>query len=139
MSGRIATLVRVRRLLERRALGDLAAGERRLREAQAARQARRAAYLARPAAPPALSPTQLLAIELQGLGAHALVVESDDAAEQAQAERDARHRAWALAAVKLGSVERLAERRHAEATAAADAARARALDELAVLRRRARR
>lgn len=133
-SRRISSVLRVRRLFERRALGALAAGERRVAEAEAALERRREAYRTRPQPSAPLSPLQLRALQLAGIGACAAVEEADAAAGEAGAERDALRAAWSQASVQRKSAQRLEERRHAAAVAAAEAVRSRALEELVTLR-----
>jgi flagellar export protein FliJ len=134
MSGRIGSVLRLRRLLERRALGELAASQRKLREAERALAARKEAYRRRPRAAATVTPLQLRALELQGVALVDEVEGARDAHAGASAERDALRSAWSHAAVQRESVERLAQRRLDAAVAAAEAVRARALEELVTLR-----
>lgn len=135
---RIGAVVRVRRILERRALGGVAEGQQALREADGVVEDRRQAHLARPTGPVELDATTLRALQLQGLGSHELVEAAEGARAVAEHRVEELRRAWSLASVRRKSVERLAERRAHEEAAAAERAAARALDEL-VLQRRERR
>lgn len=133
---RLAAVLRLRSLAERQAAGALARGERDLQQARR-RVAEREAAARLPVGPPALRPQQLRVLELQRLAGHELVEQAQSTAEQADATRQERMRAWSLASTSRRSAERLVERRDAAAARAARAAADRALDEIAIIRWRA--
>lgn len=133
MKDRIATVLRVRTLAERRAAGALAGAEQQLRRADHLVAERRAAAATPPAAE-VLRPVELRALELQRLARHELVEAALSDRESIESRRAELARAWTLASVHRRSAERLAERRHDIAVAAVRAAADRALDEAALLR-----
>lgn len=135
MSNRIATVLRIRALTERLAIGALAKGQQEAARAEQLVAERRAAAQVRQPRT-TLTPLHLRALQLQGLAGHELVADAvvlrdqaDGRVAQLQVERS-------QASMRRKSVERLAERRGAEAAIAARSAADRALDEAAVLRRR---
>lgn len=134
--GRLRSVLRIREVAERRALGEAATAQRVAGAARARLEARtrELAELTPPVR--ALTSVELRSLQLRGLAQHDLV--TDAAADVALAEE--RHeellRAWALTAVQRRSVERLDERRRTEAALAARGAADRALDEVVLLRRR---
>ena len=137
-AGRLGAVQRVREILERRALGDLARGEAEVDAAEQRLEERRQAYRSRPAPPPSLSPLQLRALQLQGLGAHELVEAATGDLDVAEHRRDELWQAWSHASIARKSVDRLVERRGVEEAVAAEQATNRALDELILQRRQQR-
>lgn len=135
MTSRVESVLRIRALAERLALGRLAQGREEARQADRLVAERRAVARSVVAPQPLLSPVQLRALRLQGMAAHELVTGALTLHEQAEARVAELQRAWSAASADRKSVERLAERRDAEAAAAANTAAQRALDELALLRR----
>lgn len=133
MKGRIATVLRVRTLAERRAAGALANAECEVRQADQL-LARRRADASVPPAVGVLRPLQLRALELQRLARHELVEAALSDRDLSEAQRAELAHAWTLASVRRRSAERLDERRSVLAAAAARAAADRALDEAALLR-----
>jgi hypothetical protein len=133
---RFRSVLRVRELAERRALGEAAAAQRDVRSAAEARAARVEALAAavQPAGR-ALTPLELRTLQLRGLAAHDLVVDAVSEVELAEERHAELVRAWSLASVQRRSVERLAERRRIEAAVAARQAADKALDEIVLLRR----
>lgn len=138
VAGRLGAVQRVREILERRALGDLARGEAEVDAAEQRLAERRRAYATRPSPPPSLSPLELRALQLQGLGAHELVEAASGDLEVAEHRRDELWQAWSHASIARKSVERLVERRGIEQAVAAEQAANRALDELILQRRQQR-
>ncbi len=142
MSGRIATVLRVRAVQERQALGRLALARRAVCEAEAEVADRVRGYEQRPQ-PPALrdgsgallSPAALLAYRLQGQGALERVAEARALRDEAAAHERQRADAWSAASVARKSAERLAERHRLAEEAAERTREAAALDELVVLQR----
>lgn len=135
MSGRdrLATVRRVRELLERRALGRLAAGKQRVAEAGERVEAARDAY-ERGRAIPVASPEELRAARLIGLGAHEDVLTATADLDVAVHRHGELEVEWSQASAQRKSAERLEERRALAATAAAERAAWRALDELVAQR-----
>jgi hypothetical protein len=133
---RLATVLRVRALQERRALGHVAGAERALHEARDL-LAKRTASVAGLAPPHrSLTPLELRVLELQGLAQHDLVRDARGEVELADDRHQELVRAWSLASMRRKSVERLAETRAAETAVVARRAADRALDESVLLRRR---
>ncbi|MGM0818657.1 MAG: hypothetical protein ACQETV_04630 [Actinomycetota bacterium] len=135
VAGRLGAVQRVREILERRALGDLARGEAEVDAAEQRLEQRRRDYANRADPPPVLTPLELRALQLQGLGAHELVEAATGDLEVAEHRRGELWQAWSHASIARKSVERLAERRAVEQAAAAEQAANRALDELILQRR----
>lgn len=133
MRHRLGTVLRLRGIAERQAAGALAGAQRDLRQAEELVAQRCAATAATPLAGAPLSPLQLRALELQRLAGHDLVQAAVSARDEADERRGELARAWSLASTRRRSVERLDERRSAEAAAAARAAADRALDEIVLL------
>lgn len=134
MSNRIGTVLRIRALSERLALGALAQGRQEAQRADELVAARRAAAQVRQP-PTTLTPLHLRALQLQGLAGHELVSDAVLLRDQADARVDELQAELSRASVRRKSVERLAERRGAEAATAARIAADRTLDEMALLRR----
>lgn len=134
MRDRIASVLRIRHVAERLALGAVARAERELAEAQRRVDAAREAYDARQHPVQPVTPNQLRLLELQGL-AQLEIVQDTAADRDLTAERRAElQQAWALASVQRKSTERLADRRAEERAVTARRAADRALDEVVVLR-----
>lgn len=136
MSGRdrLSTVRRVRELLERQALGRLAAGKQRVAEAERHVDAAREAYQ-RGRAVAATSPEELRAARLVGLGAHENVLTAAADLDVAVHRHGELEVEWSEASAQRKSAERLEERRALAAAAAAERAAWRALDELVAQRR----
>lgn len=134
-SDRLGAVSRVRKILERRALGELAEGRRALVDAEATVAEREAAHRQRPAGPPTVSALELRALQLQGLGSHELVEAATGARDVAEHRVEELWTAWSLASIQRKSVERLEERQAHEQATAAEQATARALDEMVLQRR----
>jgi hypothetical protein len=134
-NGRLRSVLRIRELAERRALGERAEAEH---GAEAARR-RMAARLDELQAltPPhrALTPLELGVLRLQGLAQHDLVLAATAEAELAEEHLAEVRRAWSLASVQRKSVERLVEQHRVDAAIEARSAADRALDEVVLLRR----
>lgn len=133
---RLATLARVRDVVERQALGRLAHAQRQCRDADARVEARRRAYEERSAA--LVSTADGLAGQrLLGMGAHHAVLAAEEARAVVEHRRDELRAAWSRASVARKSVERLADRRAAAERREEERTAARELDEM-VLQRRSR-
>ncbi len=137
MAGRLGSVLRVRRVQERRAVAEVARAEAEVRDAeqQAEEAARRRLAWAVPSGVP-LDAVRLRACQLQALALH-----DDEAAALADVaaagHRRERARArWTTARTALRSVERLDDHRRATEAAHAAARSQAAADELALLRRR---
>lgn len=133
MKDRIATVLRVRTLSERRAAGALAGAEQELRRADELVARRRADTLV-PPAEGVLRPLQLRALELQRLARHELVEAALSERELSEVQHGELARAWTLASIQRRSAERLSERRSEVMATMARTAADRALDEAALLR-----
>jgi hypothetical protein len=137
MKDRIKTVLRIRALAERRALGKVAAAEKEVRAAEALVAERRQAYFARQHVGRPVSPLQLRALGLQGIAAHDLVQDAMGECDLTHERRAELVQAWSLTSIQRKSVERLAERRVIERVNTARTAAERALDEAVLLRRSA--
>lgn len=135
-SGRLSSVLRIRTLAERRAMGQVAAARRDLAAARDRLALRVEA--ARPAVPTtrSLTPLQLRVLELQGLAHHDLVLDAISEVELGEDRCAELARAWSHASVQRKSVERLQEQRSAIAAVESRTAADRALDEAILLRRR---
>ncbi|HSJ74358.1 MAG TPA: hypothetical protein VK904_08570 [Miltoncostaeaceae bacterium] len=136
MSGRLASLLRVRRVQERQRLGELGAAELELAAAEEAARRRveeRYAWAVPRGVP--LDAARLRRVQIDALALHDAEAEALAVAAAVRVRRDDLRDRWSAARVALRSTERLAE--HQAARAAADAAaRAQATaDELALLHR----
>jgi flagellar biosynthesis chaperone FliJ len=133
---RLPTVLRLRELTERRALGAVAGGQRDVLAAkeELAARVQEIQALSSPAGRP-LSALELRTLELRGLAHHDLVVDATSEVELAEDRQAELIRAWSHASAQRKSVERLTERRRVEAAHAARAAADRALDEAVLLRR----
>lgn len=135
---RLATVLRLRALNERRARGALSQAEMDL-------DARRREFERRQSEPPVrppsevLTPLQLRILALQGVRSQELLLEAAAEQERAQLRRAEAHEQWSQASIEHKSTERLQERRQAETALQARMAAERVLDELVVLRRERRR
>lgn len=128
MKRALHALTRVRRHREREAVRRLGAAERSVAEAQ-----RCVADAARPAPSPApMAAAAVQAARAAELGAWEHTHRLQEAVEQATAERDRAVDEVAGAAIARQQAERLAERRQASERIAAERARQRELDEVAV-------
>lgn len=131
-AGKLVWLREIREKAARRRLAQAHTDEQEAREHLDGVVAR---FAAREQPADLVTPTELRALQLQGVKLRELV----DAAEEMHAERmnrlaDSRE-AWRSAAADLDSAENLRERRVAEEAGRARAAAERALDELHVTRR----
>jgi len=131
---RLAAVLRLRALAERRARGELAHAERELQLAEEMLQRR---HEAPPPERPAevLSTLQLHALALQGVRSHELLIEAAAEVERNRLVRQDVHEHWSEASKEHKSAERLDERRRAQMADHARMAAERALDELVLLRR----
>lgn len=129
---RLATVLRVRDLFERRAMGRLAAVQRQLAEAERRLHAREERYRERPVGPPHPSAEQLFAQRLLGMGAHDAVVAAAGDRDVVAHRREELAAALAEASIQRKSVERLAERRRHELAVATQRSDDLALDEMAM-------
>lgn len=138
MSGReqarIETVRRVRDLLARRALGRLAAGQRRVAEADEHLRQARDAYERRPGSRPSTA-GELQGARMVGMGAHEALGAAASDVDVAAHRRDELAEEWSAASIEHKSAERLAERRALAAAAAAERVAQSALDELVAQRR----
>ncbi len=134
--GRLAGVLRVRELAERRALGEAAAAQRVAGAARQRLDARRRELNELTPPKRALTPLELRSLALRGLAQHDLVRDAESDVQLSEERHEELVRAWSLAAVQRRSVERLDERRSIEAALAARRAADRALDEIVLLRRR---
>lgn len=131
---RLAAVLRLRALAERKARGELAHAERELQLAQ--EMLRRRVETPRPEMPAELlSPLQLRALAMQGLRSHELLQEAAAEAERNRKLRDEAQQHWSDASREHKSAERLDERRRTQIAEQARVAAERALDEMVVLRR----
>jgi len=134
---RLRTVLRLRELRERQALGALGRARQELAAAEDVVAARAADYADRPA--PAdgvgLSPAALWSLSRQASGALDRLAEAGALREQATASVDARLAAWSAASVAHASAQRLDERQRLAEAAAAQKRADNALDELVVLGR----
>lgn len=131
---RLAAVLRLRAMAERRTRGQLAHAEREQRRAEEMLARRREAPL--PESPEGLlSPLQLRALALQGVRSHELLLHAAAEVERSREVRGQAHREWSEASRELKSTERLDERRTQQAVDHARTAAERALDELVLLRR----
>jgi flagellar biosynthesis chaperone FliJ len=130
---RLAAVLRLRTIQERRARGELARAEREQVLAEEMLERRRQAP---PPIPPrdVLTPLQLRALSLQGVASHELVLAAANGLDLARHARDTAHSQWSEASREQKATERLDERRRAQAAEHARVAAERALDELVVLR-----
>ncbi|HWH33276.1 MAG TPA: hypothetical protein VNU01_11460 [Egibacteraceae bacterium] len=131
---RLAAVLRLRSLAERKARGQLAHAER--EAALAAEMLDRRREAPPPAVPSeVLTPLQLRALSLQGVRSHELLQAAAAEAQRTQKTRDQAHDHWAHASKEHKSAERLDERRRSQIAEQARVAAERALDEMVVLRR----
>lgn len=138
MRDRFAVVLRVRRTQEKLAHARVADAERAAATAAELRAQRERAHADRPTQGTDVSPLQLRVLQLQGMATHADLLASAEAQERTRLHRDDVRSAHVEAAVRRKGAERLVEQRR-DAVAAVLAGNAqRALDELAVVRWRAR-
>lgn len=131
---RLAAVLRLRSLAERKARGELAHAER--EAALAAQMLDRRREAPAPAVPSdVLTPLQLRALALQGVRSHELLQAAAAEAQRAGQARDQAHDNWAHASKEYKSADRLDERRRSQIAEQARVAAERALDEMVVLRR----
>lgn len=131
---RLAAVLRLRALAERKARGELAHAEREVALSEEMLARRREAPL--PEFPAeSLTPLQLRALSLQGVRSHELLQQAAAEAERTRAARDEKHDHWSQASKEHKSAERLDERRRTQIAEQARIAAERALDEMVVLRR----
>lgn len=133
---RLATLARVRDILERQALGRLAQAQRQCVDAESRLAARREDYAGRPSLQIS-TPEQLSGQRMLGMGAHDAVRAAEEACAVVEHRRAEMRDAWSRASIARKSVERLAERRAAQELAERVRTEVRELDEL-VLQMRSR-
>lgn len=136
MGGRLASVLRVRRVQERQALAAVARAEVEVREAEhAAREAARVRLAWALPRGAGLDPVRLRAVQLQALALHdAEAAALADVAAAGQRRERARE-GWTSARSALRSVERLDDHRRAVVAATAAARAQAAADELALMRR----
>lgn len=103
--------------------------------AQADLDGRRASYHTRPRQQGTLTAVQLLALQLQGVGALEHVEAAQAALDRRRQEQADAEDARSAAAVRRKSVERVTDRRKEQAAHVAQTAARRSLDELAILRK----
>lgn len=135
---RLKTVLRLRELRERQALGQLAQARRDLGETEAAVLAWEQAYADRPQPSDGVARTaaELWSLARQGNGALERVAEAEAVREAAEVQVTRRMTEWQHRSIELSSVERLEERaRLAEEFEAARKA-AKELDELVVLQQK---
>lgn len=134
MRSRLAAVLRLRTVHERRARGRLAEADR---EVARSRQAveRRREQLPPPPPKEVLSPQQLHVLALQGVRSNELLEEAAAEHQRTIELRAEAEHEWSQRSVERKSVERLDERRRAEAAIEAAKAAERVLDELTILRR----
>jgi flagellar protein FliJ len=135
MSSRLDRLVRLLQRREDAAAVMKAATGRAVTAAEA--ELAEARFGAQQIAPPAaqLTPVQLQALRVMGLGAVEHMERAEAALRERQGEDTEAERERSVAAVRRRSVERLAERRRTTFVRAAAAASQRSLDELAALQK----
>jgi len=127
---RLESLLHVRELVEKRRLAERAAAEREHNAAESARTAAIAARAAlRPVAGTAVEPDDLLVDRLVAMALQDAVITAGIGVENAQRGVDIAERRRTLAAIERRSVERLKERRQAEADRDAARLDGRRLDE----------
>lgn len=131
----LTVLLRLRGIEELRAAATAARAARSVQQAVVAAEQARSNHLRRPLADQPLSPLQLRAVQLQGM-ATADMVEAADAELVAMArERQRAGRELTQAGSRRKSVERLVDRRTAEAALAAGRLAERASSDAHLLRR----
>ena len=131
---RLAAVLRLRSLAERKARGELAHAEREVVLAE--QMLRRRVEAPLPDVPAdVLSPLQLRALALQGVRSHELLQQAAAEAERNRKVRDEAHQHWSETSKEHKSAERLDERRRSQMAEQARMAAERALDEMVVLRR----
>ena len=132
---RLDAVLRVARIRQKQAEGELARRLADERQAEETRRQRAAAYDARPAERPAPAPQ----FEAERATAERRAAAATQAAGDHEAARDhlrAARDTWAAAARRRRSVDELEERHHATRAAIASRAAQRALDDLSRARRR---
>jgi flagellar export protein FliJ len=125
-------LMRIRSFKESEALRRLGAARSREEAAALERAAREHEYLTRPTPDGLISPVELRALQIQGIGSAEALAAAAAACRRAQDLSDETKRMWLKARDELESVKRLDQRRKREAARAAGRAAERALDELVV-------
>lgn len=131
---RLAAVLRLRALAERKARGELAHHEREV--ARTEEMLRRRVEAPLPEVPEdSLTPLQLRALSLQGVRSHELLQYAAAEADRTRKLREQAHDTWSEASREHKSAERLDERRRSQIAEQARIAAERALDEMVVLRR----
>lgn len=136
MAGRLASVLRVRRVQERQALAEVARAEAEVREAEArAEQATRTRLAWAVPHGVTLDAVRLRTCQLEALALHDAEAAALAETVAASHRRDRAREGWTSARSALRSVERLDEHRQAVRAATAAAQAQAAADELALLRR----
>ncbi len=130
----MATLLRLRRLEERRAEQAVAEVTRRLDAARQELAARRQVRDRAAAGADTTDVVRLRALHLSGIRAQELVTMALEEQDRSERELTAARARWAASSTRRKTAERLDERRRFEVEAAAITAAHRALDELVSLR-----
>ena len=123
-------LMRIRSFAESEALRRLGAARTREEAAILERAAREHEYMTRPTADGLISPVELRALQLQGMGSVEFLAAAAAACRRAQDVSDETRRVWLKARNDLESVKRLDQRRKHDAARAARRAAERSLDRL---------
>ena len=137
MGSRLGSVLRVRRVQERRAVAEVARAEAAVRDAEheAEEAARRRMAWALPRGVP-LDAVRLRAVQLQALALHDHEAAALAEVAAASHRRERATKQWQASRTALRSVERLDDHRRAVDAAHAAARSQAAADELALLRRR---
>lgn len=134
MADRAHVVLRVRRILEQRAIARAAEAEAELATHLDTVRRRAKAHDERPVGTGTLTPLQLRALQLQGMASWTHLAEARQAADRAARVRGERDEERRARVVDRRASERMVERREQEVAAVAAATAQRALDDLAVLR-----
>jgi flagellar biosynthesis chaperone FliJ len=135
----IGTLLRLRGIRERQALGVMASAQQDLAAADDELARKRRAYLERPEPASVLSPAQLRVLTLQGVRSLELLNDAAEAFEAEQRREQRARDAWMTTTNELQSAQHLDERRQLDAVVRARKAADKALDELVLTLREYRR
>lgn len=131
----ISRLLRLREIREEQARAAFGAATQASEQARAHLAEAEVAYQDRPGMPGVLSPAALRGLWLQGVRSHELVAAAGEAYQASLVHAGEARSAWSSASSDLRSVEKLDQRRRADAEHLAQTAADRALDELVIILR----